>query len=231
MSEERLEVLRNNLDAIRGRIAHACVLRNRDPDDVTLVAVTKYAPLDDVHRLYELGVRDFGESRPQGLWDRQPQLPFDARWHMIGRFQTNKVRRTIPLLSFVHSVDRWSLAEALSAACAQRDRRIPVTIQANLTGEQTKGGFSDEELRQSFGRLVDLPGLDVQGLMTMARHEEEIERCRPTFEALASLRDDLAKQHPLPVLSMGMSNDFEIAIEEGATIVRVGSALFGDTST
>ena len=225
MSRERIDVLRDNLEAIRRRIAHACATAGRDPGEVTLVAVTKYAALEDIRLLYELGVRDFGESRPQSLWERHSQLPFDARWHMIGRFQTNKVRRTLPLVSFVHSVDRWSLAETISALAAERAQQLPVTIQVNLTGEETKAGFSTDEIRQEFERLAALPGLDVVGLMTMARHEEKVERCRPTFAALRQLRDELSERHPLPVLSMGMSNDFEIAIEEGATVARVGSAL------
>ncbi|QDU63904.1 Pyridoxal phosphate homeostasis protein [Planctomycetes bacterium Pan216] len=231
MADERLELLRDNLAAMKRRIATACAASGRDQNEVTLVAVTKYAPLEDVRRLYELGVRDFGESRPQALWERHPQLPFDARWHMIGRFQTNKARRTLPLVSMVHSVDRWSLAETLSSLSAERDRRLPVTIQLNLTGEETKAGFAPEQFVEEFGRLLELPGLDIVGLMTMAKHEEEVERCRATFAELRQLRERLGERRALPVLSMGMSNDFDIAVQEGATHVRIGSALFAEPAT
>ncbi|MGL5094513.1 MAG: YggS family pyridoxal phosphate-dependent enzyme, partial [Planctomycetia bacterium] len=194
-----------------------------------LVAVTKQAPIDFVQGLYDLGVRRMAENRPQQLWEKAAALPSDVRWHMVGRFQTNKIARTLPAVALVHSVDRRSLAEALSAEAARAGIEVRCLLQVNVTGEETKGGFAPDEVAEVLAWAAALPGLRVDGLMTMARYEDEAEACRPTFQALRRLRDSAANRNgvgDLPILSMGMSNDFEPAVEEGATHVRIGSALF-----
>lgn len=219
-------VLEANLATVRGRIANACARVGRSASEVTLVAVTKQVDVATVRQLYELGVRDVGENRPQSLWRKYVHLPHDLRWHLIGHLQTNKVRRTLPLVHSIHSVDRYPLAEVLSQESERAGRRLPVCIEVNISGEESKDGFSPATIVEQFREIRALPGIAVAGLMTMAPLEEEIERCRSTFSGLRALRDQLASERELPMLSMGMSRDFEIAIEEGATHVRVGSALF-----
>ena len=227
--------IERNLEAVRERIAGSCRRANRPPDAVTLIAVTKKVPIEFVRILHDLGQRKMGESRPQSLWEKFPQAPDDIRWHIIGHLQSNKVRRTLPMLATVDSLDRESLAEALCSEATRIDRRVPVLLEVNLTGETAKHGFSAEALVEAYPRLLERPGLQIEGLMAMARFDENVENCRPTFAELRQLRDQLRERFPngpdLPTLSMGMTNDFEIAIEEGATQVRVGSALFEGTST
>lgn len=225
-------ILEQNLSRVNERIAAACARAGRSADAVRLVAVTKSAGVEAIQALFELGVRDFGESRPQQIWDRRAALPEDVRWHLIGHLQTNKVRRTLPMISMVHSVDRASLAESLSAEMVRLDssRKIPVTLETNVSGEESKQGYAPDQLRAEYSSVLTLPGIEIVGLMTMAPYEEEPENCRSTFRALRELRDELKREYSagpsLDVLSMGMSNDFEVAIEEGATHVRVGTALF-----
>lgn len=224
------EIIENNLRRVQSEIAAACQRSGRDSRDVTLVAVTKTADVPAIRVLFDLGVRDFGESRPQVLWNKQPQLPSDTRWHLIGHLQTNKVRRTLPMIDCLHSLDRIPLAEVVSEEAQRLGRAIPVTLQVNLTQEIAKHGFSASDLLAQYRQIVALPGLKIEGLMTMARVEEDPELCRPTFASLRQLRDQLRAEFtdgpPLPILSMGMSHDFVVAVEEGATHVRVGSALF-----
>lgn len=226
------DLIQRNLCSVRARIAEACRRAGRAPADVTLIAVTKQVSAPLALLLYQMGQADLAESRPQELWVKHPEVP-QARWHMIGHLQTNKVRRTLPLVVMVHSLDRWSLAECLSAEAGRLGRTVPILAEVNLTGEVSKHGWTAGELEQVYPRLVELPGLEIRGLMTMARWEEDPERCRPTFAALRQLADRLRSARPagpvLSVLSMGMSNDFESAIEEGATHVRIGSALFEGT--
>lgn len=230
MSMVQASQIESNLARLTRRIAEACRRVGRSPDSVRLVAVTKTASVDAVRLLYDLGLRDFGESRTREIWDRQPQLPADVRWHMIGHWQTNKVRKTLPLLALAHSIDRWAIAEAVSAECVRLGRTFPVLIEAKLTADEHKHGFHPELLLDAYPRLLQLPGLDICGLMAMASLEDDSEEARPVFRSLRLLRDTLQSANPegptLRYLSMGMSNDFEVAIEEGATHVRVGSLLF-----
>jgi pyridoxal phosphate enzyme (YggS family) len=224
------ERLKSNLDEVRRRMAQASRRAGRAPEATALVAVTKTVDAEVARALHELGVRDLAENRPQALWEKADKLPYDVRWHLIGRLQTNKVRRTASRTSMIHSVDRTKLALALSDEAVRLGRRLSVCLEVNVTGESTKQGFSPQEVRQEFASLKSLPNLDVVGLMTMARFEDDPELCRPTFASLRELAEELAKgPTPLPaplLLSMGMSNDFEQAIAEGATHVRIGSALF-----
>ncbi|HEX6984358.1 MAG TPA: YggS family pyridoxal phosphate-dependent enzyme [Planctomycetaceae bacterium] len=215
--------------AVRRRIAAACARSSRDVSDVRLVAVTKYAPVEAVRELVALGHRDLGESRPQQLLERAAL--FDGAgvtWHLIGHLQRNKARKVLSVASLIHSADNVRLLEALDRLAGELSLRPRVLIEVNVSGEASKDGFPPDELRSAWPRVAGLRRLDVAGLMTMAPYSEDPEATRPYFRALRRLRDDLAAAGPLPLpeLSMGMSGDFEVAIEEGATIVRVGSSLF-----
>lgn len=209
-------------------MAAAAARANRSVETVTLVAVTKYAELDWVRALIELGVRDLGESRPQQLAARARDLPADVRWHLIGHLQRNKVDLVLPVTHCVEAVDSIRLAEAIDAAAQKRGQPTQALIEVNVSGETSKDGFSVEGLLAAWPRLRELPQIEFRGLMTMAPQSDDPEMARPVFRALRELRDQLAEPLtlPLPDLSMGMSGDFEIGIEEGATLVRVGSALF-----
>lgn len=218
-------ILERNYRAVVDRIHSACERVGRCPSSVTLIAVTKYVDAAMIQALYDLGHRDFGESRPQVLWEKAPELPGDVRWHQIGSLQTNKIRRSLPFLHFVHAVDRDSLATALSEEAVRLGRVVPVTVEVNVTGEESKQGYSPETVQEAWNHLASLPGIAIEGLMTMAPLDDDPEQSRTAFRALRELRAQLSPTR-LRFLSMGMSGDFEVAIEEGATHVRVGSALF-----
>lgn len=225
MSETLRDQLAENLRAVETRISAACARAGRERESVTLVAVTKTVGSEVARLLPGLGVVDLGENRPQELWKKAAAIP-GVRWHMIGHLQRNKVERTVPLVHLVHSVDSVRLLEALET----QERPVDVLLEVNCSGEARKGGFAPEALLEVVGPLERLKWVRVRGLMTMAAYEEEAERCRPTFVLLRTLRDELrqrlGERHPLEELSMGMSNDFEVAIEEGATMIRLGTILF-----
>jgi pyridoxal phosphate enzyme (YggS family) len=212
--EERLAA---NLAAVEARIAAACARAGRPRTDVTLVAVTKYASARVAARLHDLGVADLGESRPQVLWRKADALPRSVRWHLIGHLQRNKVDKTLPRAALIHSVDSVRLIEALAAEADRQSRDVPLLIEVNLSGEASKTGLDPAGLPEARAAVARHPRLHLRGLMTMAAHDGP-EAARPVFRRLRELGG--------PLLSMGMTNDFEVAIEEGATHVRVGSALF-----
>lgn len=220
-------VLAGRLAEIRGRIADACRRSGRNAADVTLVAATKTVSPQVAAVVAELGTLDLGESRPQELWKKAAALPA-ARWHLIGHLQRNKVDRTVPLVSLVHSVDSERLLDALDAFGQRQARPVPVLLEVNCSREENKGGLRPEGVPAFAGKLSSRGGVSVLGLMTMAAHLDDPQQCRPTFAELRALRDRLRTETglPLPHLSMGMSNDFEVAVEEGATLVRVGTTLF-----
>lgn len=209
------------LASVRSRISDACRRAGRDPASVTLVAVTKTVSAEVAAVAFELGLTDLGENRPQELWKKAAALPA-ARFHLIGHLQRNKLDRTIPLTTLVHSVDSERLLDALDAFGRSRNVPVPALLEVNCSREANKGGLSPDELLELSDRALSLPGLSVRGLMTMAAFHDDPQHCRPTFAELRSLRDRLG----LAELSMGMSNDFEVAIEEGATLIRVGTTLF-----
>jgi PLP dependent protein len=218
--------LRRCIDAVEERIRAACDRAGRPRSSVTLVAVTKTAPEPVLPLLPALGLTHLAESRPQQLWRRAPLAP--ASWHLVGHLQRNKVERTLPLVALIHSVDSDRLLRALEAEAAKQSRRADVLLEVKTSAEESKLGLSADEVRALVPVLEELQRVRVSGLMTMAPLEEP-ERCRESFAALRRLRDEIRPQlrgHDLAELSMGMSNDFETAIEEGATLVRVGSALF-----
>jgi pyridoxal phosphate enzyme (YggS family) len=228
MDESQLRsVLAERTAGVRDRIAGACARAGRDPAGVTLVAVTKTVSPRVAALLPELGVRDLGESRPQELWKKAEAVP-GATWHLIGHLQRNKLDRSVPLVSLIHSVDGERLLAALDVFGRKCGSVVPVLLEVNCSGEASKGGFAPDALPALAEKLPALAGVEVRGLMTMAAHEEDPQATRPTFAKLRELRDSLRARTglPLPELSMGMSNDFEVAVEEGATLVRIGTTLF-----
>lgn len=224
------QIIAQNLEQIREAIAAACGRVGRPSDSVQLVAVTKYANLNWVRDLVSLGETQLGESRPQQMCQRVQELPADVRWHMIGHLQRNKVDMVVATAELIHSVDSLRLLRKIETSAAAAGKRQRVLLEVNVSGEESKDGFTPDELRSTWSEIVGLQHVDAQGLMTMAPHSDNAESTRPFFGQLRDLRDELAAaaegQLTLPELSMGMSGDFEIAIEEGATLIRIGSRIF-----
>jgi PLP dependent protein len=221
------------LTAVRARISAAAARVDRDSADVRLIAVCKTHPADAVVAAASGGQRLFGESRVQEAKAKIPLCPPGLEWHFIGHLQKNKVRQALPLFSLFHGLDSVELAETMDRIAAETGAPVHALAEVNVSGEAAKRGFSPDALRRHFSRLLSLPRLRLAGLMTMAPWSDEPEDARPVFRALRSLRDELATAHgtDLPELSMGMSGDFETAVEEGATLVRIGSSIFGTRPT
>ena len=220
-----------NVAAVRARIAQAATRSGRSPADVTLVCVTKYTGVPEAQALIEAGCHDLGESRPQELWHKRATLATaDVRWHMIGHLQRNKAARTLPCIHLLHSVDSLRLAQAIDENARNLGPPARVLLEVNISGEEAKHGFAPTEVESVLVEMAHLPHLRVLGLMGMASGDGERDTARREFSSLRSLRERLRKSCPagisLDELSMGMSHDFDVAIEEGATLVRVGSALF-----
>lgn len=224
------EMIENNLNGIRREIEAACDRSGRSPDSVLPVVVTKYAELDWVRDLIDLGVRHFGESRPQQLSRRAEELSNEVRWHMIGHLQRNKVDMVLPVAELIHSIDSFRLLQKVESSSSRQDARPRVLLEINVSGEASKDGFSLEEISADWQEILKLQHADIVGLMTMAPHSSDPETARPFFRQLRELRDRLVAEAngrvALPELSMGMSGDFAVAIEEGATLVRIGSRVF-----
>ncbi len=224
------EPLRRNLEEVRGRIRAACARVRRDPDEVRLVAVTKSVEAEVIRALVRLGVSDLGENRVQAAAPKVEPFQRDATWHLIGHLQGNKARRALGLFAWIHSVDSLALLDRIDRLAAELGQRPKVLLQLDLSGEGTKSGASAEELSALAARAASARALEAVGLMTMGPLSSDPEDSRPCFRRLRELRDDL-RQNGLVAetfhhLSMGMTDDFEIAVEEGATLVRVGRALF-----
>src|ERR1700722_1740519 len=223
----------SNLAEIRERIARSAARAGRAAEDITLVAVSKSVPPEAIRSAFELGLRQFGENRVQE-WEskRAAVAALDATWHLIGHLQSNKARRAANLFDRVDSVDSGALAQKLYAAAASEAKRLKILIEVHLGGEETKSGVPEADLPALAEIIAQLQNLELRGLMTIPPYFEEPEQVRPYFQKLRTLRDQVSAQigRPLNVLSMGMSHDFEIAIEEGATEIRVGTALFGERS-
>ncbi len=219
-----------NLAWVKTRIVDASRRSGRDPSDVELIAVSKTFPADAVREAAEAGQALFGESRLQEAEPKIALLPGSLRWHFIGRVQRNKVRRMLPMFEVIHGVDSLRLATYMDGVAADLGLFPKVFLQVNIGGELSKGGFEPDEIMREAAEIFALPRLEVMGLMCIPPAGREAEDARPWFVALRELRDDLEKKcsTPLPALSMGMSGDFEVAIEEGATHVRVGSSIFGE---
>lgn len=218
-----------NLAEIRERICNACLRVGREPATVELIAVSKTFPADDVREAAAAGQLHFGESKLQEAEPKIELLPGSLHWHFIGRVQRNKVRRILSLFEVIHAIDSLRLATYTNDVAAELGLFPKVFLQVNIGGEESKGGFEPEILREEIEALLSLGRMEILGLMCIPPAAPDAESARPWFAALRELRDDLVRISgtPLPFLSMGMSGDFEVAIEEGATHVRVGSSIFG----
>lgn len=227
-TSDRAARLRENLARVEEHLVRACTQAGRSRQEVRLVAVTKYVDTPIIQDLVPLGVRDLGESRPQELWRKAAAVSTPARWHLVGHLQRNKVERTLPLVDLIHSVDSERLLLALHQAASKLGKPVRLLAEVHLSDEPTKQGFLPEELPRLPELLADKPTLHLEGLMTMAALTADELQARRTFARLRQLRDELsaALGRPLPELSMGMTRDFPWAIAEGATLVRIGSALF-----
>ena len=218
-----------NWNAVKRHIQAACTRAGRDPEAIALVAVSKGQPPELVCAAAELGQMLFGENRVQEAKAKIPRCPSRLRWHMIGHLQSNKCRDAIHLFETIESVDSLTLAQEINKWAEKEARTMAVLLEINLAGDSRKFGFSPDQLLAELKQINALPKIELHGLMTMAPWTPEPEKVRPIFRQLRELKVQCeeALGAPLPHLSMGMSNDFQIAIEEGATIVRIGSALFG----
>ncbi|SFJ91045.1 YggS family pyridoxal phosphate-dependent enzyme [Thermoflavimicrobium dichotomicum] len=218
-------------DQIRSKIHQACQRANRDPKSVHVVAVTKYLDLEGTKQVLDAGLEHIGESRVQDAVPKWKQLGERGIWHFIGHLQRNKVKEVVGRFQYLHSLDRFSLAEEVNRRANQKDTVIHCFLQVNVSGEESKFGISPDELEDFSKEVANLSHIEIAGLMTMAPKVENPEEVRPVFRELKRLQQQLQKlDHPrlgVPHLSMGMSQDFEIAIEEGATWVRIGSVLVG----
>ncbi|MCL5256877.1 MAG: YggS family pyridoxal phosphate-dependent enzyme [Chloroflexi bacterium] len=219
-----------NLEDVRNRIIAAAQRAGRPSSQVRLVAVTKFQPLSAIEELYKLGVRDFGENRIQEASEKLTGWSHPgATIHMIGHLQRNKVRQAVEIVDCIQSLDSVRLAEAIDHQCQRTQESMPVLMEINISGEEAKHGFQPVEVFDALPELARLNNIRLQGVMTMAPIVPQAEAARPYFRRLRELRDELERRFPdcrLPELSMGMTDDFEIAVEEGATMVRVGRALF-----
>ena len=228
---EQRERIAENIAVVRQRIADAAARAETDPADIDLVAVTKYVGVSQTRAVFEAGCRILGESRPQHFWPKaETLLDLPIEWHMIGHLQRNKVRRTLPLISMIESVDNMRLLESVDRIAAELSLKATVLLEVNISGELEKHGFKPAAMRLALEEIATFSNVEVRGLMGMAALAGGADAARRYFSAMRELRDELVGGCPdnveLKELSMGMSRDYEMAIEEGATIVRVGSALY-----
>ena len=215
--------LKDNLNDVESRVLKACERAGRDRKDVTLIAVSKTKPASMIEEFYGLGVRDFGENKVQEMCDKMEILPKDIRWHMIGHLQTNKVKYIVGKVYMIHSVDTLHLAEAISKEAVKKGVNVRITVEINVGEEASKFGEGLDKASDLVNSIRLLPNLSVVGLMCIAPFVEDAELNREHFKNLKNMASSLG----LSELSMGMSGDFEVAIEEGSTYVRVGTSLFG----
>ena len=224
--------LQGRIDRVREEIAAAARRAGRDPDEITLVGVCKTVERATIDEAYRHGLRHFGENRVQVAKAKfAGERPGNLTLHLIGSLQTNKARDAVALFDLVHSIDRPGLVAALVKEATRAERRLPVLIEVNIAGEASKQGADPAAVPDLFAQVAAEPALEPRGLMALAPFVADPEEARPIFRALRALRDDLRRAHPaldLPDLSMGMTNDYPVAVEEGATIVRVGRAIFAE---
>jgi PLP dependent protein len=222
--------IQKHLERVRAQIAEAAEKSGRQPADVELVAITKTHDAERVREAHEAGQQVFGESRVQEARAKIPELPSNLRWHFVGHLQKNKIRHALPLFELIHSVDSLALAQDTNRIAEEEGLHPRVLLEINVAGEGSKFGFKPETLRAEMETLLALDRLSIEGLMTIPPLAPEAEASRRYFIKLRGLRDAFEKEFriKLPHLSMGMTNDFVIAVEEGATLVRVGTAIFGE---
>ena len=224
-------MVKENLLIVENRIEESCKRCGRDRSEVTLIAVSKTKPAEMIREAYQSGIRDFGENKVQEICDKYEQLPDDIRWHMIGHLQRNKVKQVIDKAVLIHSVDSVRLAEQIEEEAAKKDICVDILLEVNVADEESKFGFRLEETEQAIRDISVFPHISIKGLMTIAPFVENSEQNRPVFKELNQFYVDMQRKNidnvNMNMLSMGMTGDYEIAIEEGATLVRVGTGIFG----
>lgn len=224
-------MIQENLQEVREEIRNACRAAGRKEEEVTLIAVSKTKPVEMLREAYDAGVRDFGENKVQEILEKAPQLPDDVRWHMIGHLQKNKVRQVIDKTVMIHSVDSVSLAAQIEKEAAKRNLDVDILLEVNVAGEESKFGFSPEETESAVREIAQFPHVHIQGLMTIAPFVENSEENRSVFQKLYQLNVDIKSKNidnvNMVVLSMGMTGDYTVAVEEGASMIRVGTGIFG----
>lgn len=225
-------MLASNLQEVERKIMEACDKAGRAREEITLIAVSKTKPVPMLQEIYDLGVRDFGENKVQELTDKEPQLPADLRWHMIGHLQRNKVKQVIDKAVLIHSVDSVRLAKAIEAEAAKKDIIVQILLEVNVAEEDSKFGLKVDEVLPAIEEIATMPHVRIKGLMTIAPFVENPEENRTVFAQLQKLSVDIAEKNidnvSVDILSMGMTNDYQVAIEEGATMIRVGTGIFGE---
>lgn len=225
-------MLASNLQEVERKIMEACDKTGRAREEITLIAVSKTKPVPMLQEIYDLGVRDFGENKVQELTDKEPQLPADLRWHMIGHLQRNKVKQVIDKAVLIHSVDSVRLAKAIEAEAAKKDIIVQILLEVNVAEEDSKFGLKLDEVLPAVEEIATMPHVRIKGLMTIAPFVENPEENRTVFAQLQKLSVDIAEKNidnvSVDILSMGMTNDYQVAIEEGATMIRVGTGIFGE---
>ncbi len=225
-------MITENLQEVEAKIQAACARSGRSRDDVTLIAVSKTKPVEMLEEAYEAGVREFGENKVQEMVDKCGQLPDDIHWHMIGHLQRNKVKYVVGRAVLIHSVDSLRLAQEISARSVREEVETDILLEVNIAGEESKFGVSPEETEDLARAIAVLPGVHIQGLMAVAPYTDDPEENRPYFRRIRELSVDIARKNidniSVCILSMGMTGDYEVAIEEGATMVRVGTGIFGE---
>lgn len=225
-------MIRENLVSVQKNIEEGCERAGRNAEDVRLIAVSKTKPVGALKEAYEAGCRDFGENKVQELTEKYEELPKDIRWHMIGHLQRNKVKYLVGRVYMIHSVDSVKLAEEISREAVKKNVTVPILVEVNVAGEESKFGTSVREAEMLVREIAALPGISVRGLMTIAPYVEKAEDNRQYFVNLRQLSVDIKKKNIdnvcMDVLSMGMTGDYTVAVEEGATYVRVGTGIFGE---
>ncbi len=225
-------MLADNLQQVHANIEKACALSGRKPDEVTLVAVSKTKPVSMLQEAYDAGARVFGENKVQEIMDKYDQLPSDIKWHMIGHLQRNKVKYIIDKVAMIHSVDSLRLAQTIEQEAAKKDIVMPVLLEVNVAEEESKFGLKVDEVLPLLQEISEFSHIQVKGLMTIAPFVENPEENREVFRTLKKLSVDISAKNinnvTMSVLSMGMTGDYEVAVQEGSTMVRVGTGIFGE---
>lgn len=224
-------MLKDNLEQVEKNIQAACERAGRDRSEVTLIAVSKTKPVEDLMEIYDAGVRTFGENKVQEMCDKMEKMPEDIKWHMIGHLQRNKVKYIVDKVELIHSVDSFRLAEEINIQAKKRGIVVPILVEVNIADEKTKFGVTREDAIELVKQIATLDGIQIKGLMTIAPYVVDSEENRPFFRKIKDLSVDIMNQNIdnvcMDVISMGMTGDYQVAIEEGATMVRVGTGIFG----
>ena len=224
-------MLKENLQEVEKKIQAACERAGRNRSEVTLIAVSKTKPVEDLMEIYDAGVRTFGENKVQEMCDKMERMPEDIKWHMIGHLQRNKVKYIVGKVALIHSVDSFRLAEEINIQAKKRGIVVPILVEVNIAEEETKFGVTRDDAIELVKQIATLDGIQIKGLMTIAPYVVDSEENRGFFRKIKELSIDIMNQNidnvGMDVISMGMTGDYEVAIEEGATMVRVGTGIFG----